>query len=251
MIVEIKFQSDVGRKRKMNQDYAGVFENHKGIFLIVLADGMGGHQAGDIASKLAVNYLGEQWTSTRIKSQKASIQWLIENIQETNERIYQKGQTYEGYAGMGTTIVCTVFLADSIVVANVGDSRAYLVRDQKIKQLTEDHSLVNELVKCGEITPEMARHHPRKNVLTRSLGMPRVVKTDIFCFSICPDDYILLCSDGLTNMVHESIILDILLSQQLLGEKVDQLITSANEAGGTDNITAVVMHMDEPKEENQ
>ena len=209
--MEINVQSDVGRKRNTNQDYANVFENQQHITFAVLADGMGGHQAGDVASQMAVNNLGESWSNASVDSAEKSAQWLIQAIQKENEKIY----------------------------------------DQHMLQLTEDHSLVNELVKSGEITREMAANHPRKNVLTRSLGMPGTVEVDVTNHEWLPNDYLLLCSDGLTNMVPETKILEILETSDPLESKLSQLVAQANEAGGLDNITVLVIHFDEQKEENQ
>ena len=246
--MEINFQTDVGQRRNTNQDYAGLYENKTGLALAILADGMGGHQAGDIASQMAVNNLGEQWENSEISTSEKAIQWLIQEIQSANEAIYQQGQSRAEYQGMGTTIVAVALLQDSLVLANIGDSRAYLVRDNQLVQLTEDHSLVNELVKSGEITKEMAANHPRKNVLTRSLGMPKVVEVDVSNHIWLPDDYVLLCSDGLTNMVSEDEMLETVHSDRPLKEKVATLITAANEAGGLDNVTVLLIHFDERKE---
>lgn len=249
--MEINFQTDVGQRRNTNQDYAGLFENKTGLALAVLADGMGGHQAGDVASQMAVNNLGEQWQNSEICTSEKAIQWLIQEIQAVNEVIYEKGQSKTEYQGMGTTIVTAALLKESLVLANVGDSRAYLVREDQLVQLTEDHSLVNELVKSGEITAEMAANHPRKNVLTRSLGMPKTVEVDVTNHFWLPNDYVILCSDGLTNMVSEADMLEIIHSEQSLKEKVATLITAANEAGGLDNITVLIIHFDERKEATQ
>lgn len=249
--MEINFQTDVGQRRNTNQDYAGLFENKMGLALAVLADGMGGHQAGDVASQMAVNNLGKQWQKSEIKSSEKAIQWLIQEIQSVNEVIYEKGQSKPEYQGMGTTIVTAALLQESLVLANIGDSRAYLVRGNQLVQLTEDHSLVNELVKSGEITKEMAANHPRKNVLTRSLGMPKTVEVDVTNHVWLPNDYVMLCSDGLTNMVSEAKMLEIIHSDQSLKEKVATLITAANEAGGLDNITVLIIHFDERKEATQ
>lgn len=249
--MEINFQTDVGQKRNTNQDYVGLFKNEAGIELAILADGMGGHQAGDVASKMAVNNSGANWEASDVTSSEKVVQWLIKRIQDENEMIYQKGQTKDEFLGMGTTIVSAALLENSFVLANVGDSRAYLVRNNELLQLTEDHSLVNELVKSGEITHEMAANHPRKNVLTRSLGMPNTVEVDVTNHLWVPDDYILLCSDGLTNMVTEEEILATINSDRTLEEKVEALITAANGAGGLDNITVLIIHFDEQKEGNQ
>lgn len=249
--MEINFQTDVGQRRNTNQDYAGVFKNTAGIELAILADGMGGHQAGDVASQMAVNNIGASWETSDIAEAEKAVKWLIKRIQNENEVIYQKGQTQDEFLGMGTTIVSAVLLKNSFVLSNVGDSRAYLLRNDELLQLTEDHSLVNELVKSGEITREMAANHPRKNVLTQSLGMPKTVEVDVANHYWVPNDYILLCSDGLTNMVTEAEILATLTADKTLEEKVSALIAAANKAGGLDNITVLVIHFDEEKEGNQ
>lgn len=249
--MEINFQTDVGQRRNTNQDYAGVFKNAAGIELAILADGMGGHQAGDVASQMAVNNIGASWETSDIAEAEKAVKWLIKRIQNENEVIYQKGQTQDEFLGMGTTIVSAVLLKNSFVLSNVGDSRAYLLRNDELLQLTEDHSLVNELVKSGEITREMAANHPRKNVLTQSLGMPKTVEVDVANHYWVPNDYILLCSDGLTNMVTEAEILATLTADKTLEEKVSALIAAANKAGGLDNITVLVIHFDEEKEGNQ
>lgn len=242
--MEINFQTDVGQKRNTNQDYTGVFENQTGYKLAILADGMGGHQAGDIASQMAVNNLGESWKESDISTPEKAAQWFIQALQKENSEIYTKGQSKPEYLGMGTTIVGAILLEDSFTLANIGDSRAYLMRNNELLQMTEDHSLVNELVKSGEITREMAANHPRKNVLTRSLGMPNSVEVDVANHQWVAGDYLLLCSDGLTNMVSEEKITDILSADKELQEKVDILISSANEAGGLDNITVLVVYFD-------
>ena len=149
--MQIEYQSDVGRRRNTNQDYASVFTNQAGIKLAVLADGMGGHRAGDIASQMAVTNLGTAWENLSLSDDEKVAQWFIKTIQEENTRIYQRGQEQPEYNGMGTTIVAAALSEDQFTIAHVGDSRAYLIREDKIIQLTEDHSLVNELVKSGEI----------------------------------------------------------------------------------------------------
>ena len=243
--MEINVQSDVGRKRNTNQDYANVFENQQHITFAVLADGMGGHQAGDVASQMAVNNLGESWSNASVDSAEKSAQWLIQAIQKENEKIYERGQSKPEYLGMGTTVVGAILLPDSFVLANVGDSRAYLVRDQHMLQLTEDHSLVNELVKSGEISEEMAANHPRKNILTRSVGMPGSVEVDVSTYIWQLKDRLLLCSDGLTNMLSEETIGTIINQEGALFDKVTELIERANEAGGADNITVLLIEYKE------
>ena len=159
--------------------------------------------------------------------------------------IYQRGQEQPEYNGMGTTIVAAALSDDWFTIANVGDSRAYLIREDKIMQLTEDHSLVNELVKSGEISEEMAVNHPRKNILTRSVGMPGTVEVDVSTHLWQLKDRLLLCSDGLTNMLSEEEIGTIINQEGPLSHKVTELIDRANEAGGADNITVLLIEYKE------
>lgn len=248
--MKIGYQTDIGQRRKSNQDAVGIFENLKELKLAIVADGMGGHQAGDIASQQAVADIGSLWESTALHDEEAIIQWLLQVIQKENEVIYERGQSDASKMGMGTTIVATVLLTNrKLVLAHVGDSRSYLIRQSGLRQLTEDHSLVNELVKSGELTPEMAKSHPRKNVLVRSLGIPGVVEVDVTTIETEIGDKVLLCSDGLTNMLSDEELLTV-ITQPLLPEKiVQQLIEKANEAGGTDNITVLLIEISEKEDE--
>lgn len=243
--MQIEYQSDVGRRRNTNQDYASVFTNQEGIKLAILADGMGGHRAGDIASQMAVLNLGNAWEEQDLTDDEKIAQWFIQAIQEENALIYQRGQEQPEYNGMGTTIVAAALSEERFTIAHVGDSRAYLIRDGKIIQLTEDHSLVNELVKSGEISEEMAVNHPRKNILTRSVGMPGTVEVDVSTYIWQLKDRILLCSDGLTNMLSEEMIETIVNQEGTLSDKVTELINQANEAGGADNITVLLIEFKE------
>lgn len=243
--MQIEYQSDVGRRRNTNQDYASVFTNQEGVKLAILADGMGGHRAGDIASQMAVLNLGNAWEEQDLTDDEKIAQWFIQAIQEENALIYQRGQEQPEYNGMGTTIVAAALSEERFTIAHVGDSRAYLIRDGKIIQLTEDHSLVNELVKSGEISEEMAVNHPRKNILTRSVGMPGTVEVDVSTYIWQLKDRLLLCSDGLTNMLSEEMIETIVNQEGTLSDKVTELINQANEAGGADNITVLLIEFKE------
>lgn len=243
--MEIQFQTDIGRRRSTNQDYANVFTNQAGIQLAILADGMGGHQAGDVASKMAVNGLGAAWEASEIATNEEVVPWYLEQIQKENTAVYEEGNANLALQGMGTTIVCAALFEELFTLAHVGDSRAYLLSQNLIQQITEDHSLVNELLKSGEITEEMAAVHPQKNILTRSIGVYGTVDVDVSEYTYQADDYLLLCSDGLTNMVSEENILAIVTSDLTLAEKTAELISAANEAGGADNITVLLIHFAE------
>lgn len=239
--MQIGFRTDIGQKRKNNEDAVGVYYNQEDIPLAIVADGMGGHQAGDVASQMLVQNLGEAWEIETVTEQDVILQWLLKKIQLENEKIFEQGEQNISLSGMGTTIVAVVPIGNKLLLAHVGDSRAYLFSNGEFKQVTEDHSLVNELVKSGEITKEQAVVHPRRNVLVRSIGMPGVVEIDVVDIDWQSKDILLLCSDGLTNMLSDEEIANILQSEITLEQKLDMLIHLANEAGGRDNITVLIM----------
>ena len=239
--MEVYFQSDIGKRRKSNQDYTATFTNQKNQLLALLADGLGGHQAGDIASRQAVEEIGIAWEATTIDDSEKAVQWFLQHIQQTNQRIFEKGQSQPTLSGMGTTLEVVTLLDNHLALAHVGDSRIYLFREQRLIALTEDHSLVNALLKSGEITQEMAQNHPRKNIITRSLGMPGSLEVDVAIHKIQDHDQLLLCSDGLTNMVSEPKIAQILLEAASLQDASQRLIDEANAKGGLDNITVLLI----------
>lgn len=239
--MEVYFQSDIGKRRKSNQDYTATFTNQKNQLLALLADGLGGHQAGDIASRQAVEEIGIAWEATTIDDSEKAVQWFLQHIQQANQRIFEKGQSQPTLSGMGTTLEVVTILDNHLALAHVGDSRIYLFREQRLIALTEDHSLVNALLKSGEITQEMAENHPRKNIITRSLGMPGSLEVDVAIHKIQDHDQLLLCSDGLTNMVSEPKIAQILLEAASLQDASQRLIEEANAKGGLDNITVLLI----------
>ncbi|WP_336154677.1 protein-serine/threonine phosphatase PrpC [Bacillus sp. 204(2023)] len=238
-------KTDTGKIRQHNEDDAGIFKGKDEFVLAVVADGMGGHLAGDVASKMAVKAMGEKWNEAETIPTAPSEceKWLIEQILSVNSKIYDHAQAHEECQGMGTTIVCALFTGKTVSVAHIGDSRCYLLQDDDFVQVTEDHSLVNELVRTGEISREDAEHHPRKNVLTKALGTDQSVSIDTRSFDIEPGDKLLLCSDGLTNKVEGTELKDILQSDSAPQEKVNLLVDKANQNGGEDNITAVLLEL--------
>lgn len=239
--MDVYFQSDQGKRRKSNQDYASTFINKKDKPLALLADGMGGHQAGDIASRQAVEEIGQAWEATEIEASEKAVQWFIQQIQLANQGIFEKGQSEIQLSGMGTTLEAIAILDEKIALAHVGDSRIYALRGDQLLPLTEDHSLVNVLLKSGEITPEMAANHPRKNIITRSLGMTGTLEVDVAIHSVQKGDRLIMCSDGLTNMVSEELISQIVRETSSLKEASQRLIDEANAKGGLDNITVLLI----------
>ena len=232
--------TDVGQKRKMNQDYVFVSENPVGNLpnLFVVADGMGGHNAGDFASSHAVQILVDE---IRKDADLNPIKVLRHAIETANSAILDRAQKEEALRGMGTTMVAATIVGHYAYVANVGDSRLYLIQG-KIRQITKDHSLVQEMVRMGEIKPEEARNHPDKNIITRALGAERTVDIDFFDLKMEPGSTILMCSDGLSNMVEDSKIEEIILDQtNELPKKGERLLSEANRNGGKDNIAVILV----------
>lgn len=231
--------TDIGRKRKINQDY--IFTSEKPIGnlsnLFIVADGMGGHNAGDYASKYTVETIVEEVEKS---FEKNPVKILGKAIHVANEHIRQKACENEIYSGMGTTLVAATCMGKYLQVANVGDSRLYIVND-KITQITTDHSLVEEMVRMGGIDREAARVHPDKNIITRAVGASDEVKVDFFHMELKEGDIILMCSDGLTNMVEDEEIRMIISGQRDVVEMAEALINEANDNGGKDNISVIVI----------
>lgn len=231
--------TDVGQNRSMNQDFVFASESSVGNLpnLFVVADGMGGHRAGDTASRYTVETILE---SIRSSKEKNPIKIIRSAIEEANRIVLKKASENESLAGMGTTVVVATIIGHYIYVANVGDSRLYLIRDD-IRQITKDHSLVEEMVRSGKLNREEAKHHPNKNVITRAVGVEKEVMIDFFDLRLRKGDMVLLCSDGLSNMLEDEEIRQIVKSGGDVEERARKLITAANQNGGKDNISVVLV----------
>ena len=242
--MEISILTDVGQRRTNNQDYANQYKNKAGKSMIFLADGMGGHRAGNIASEMAVTDLGAAWVATEISTINEVREWFAENLEKENQQIHRIGQDEE-HKGMGTTLEALAIIDDQILFAHVGDSRIGLVRNGEYHQLTSDHSLVNALLKAGQITEEEAAHHPQRNIITQSIGQKDELQPDFGMVTVEAGDFIVINSDGLTNMISGDEIRDIVVSDLSVEEKAKTLVRFANNAGGLDNITVVLIHFAE------
>lgn len=234
--------TDVGEKRQINQDYVFCEENSVGSLpnLFIVADGMGGHNAGDFASRFSV-----QAFTDRLKEngQKTPIGLMSDALQQTNDLLLLEAENNEDLQGMGTTFVVATIIDDILYVANIGDSRLYVIGDE-MKQITEDHSLVEEMVKTGEIERKDARFHPNKNIITRALGANKAVQPDYFEVNLKKDDMVLMCSDGLSNMMDDVEILSIVKEfSDDLETAAKTLVNRANENGGKDNISIVIVKL--------
>lgn len=231
-------KTDIGSKRSMNQDYmycntepVGGFQN-----LLIVADGMGGHRAGDYASRLCVETMVQ---SLEKSAHKTPVSLFEEAVTAANKAVFEESASHVEYEGMGTTVVACTLEENTLYITNIGDSRLYLIRDG-IEQITDDHSLVEEMVKQGNITESEARIHPQKNIITRALGINEEVQADFFEIDVEQGDVIMLCSDGLSNMIEDEDMEYIVKNSDTLQTAAESLVARANENGGNDNITVVL-----------
>lgn len=231
--------TDIGQKRKLNQDFIYLSETPIGNLpnVFIVADGMGGHNAGDYASRYAVETVVDEIGTS---FEKNPVKILGKAIEKANALIRQRAREEAAYNGMGTTMVIATCIGGYLEVANVGDSRLYVIND-RIQQITQDHSLVEEMVRMGGIDKASARNHPDKNIITRAIGARDYIEPDFFDLELRTGDMLLLCSDGLTNMVEDEMIHQILTSGGSLKNRVEELVRTANQNGGKDNISAIVI----------
>jgi protein phosphatase len=232
------YQTDPGKVRSHNEDSVNIVENAAGEYLVVVADGMGGHKAGEVASSLAVNELSKRFSElSSVGTKEEAVMWLKEIIEEINVKILKYAEEHVDASGLGTTCVCSIFTKDYLLFGNIGDSSGYVYKNHKLYKVTKDHTLVNILLENGELTESAAKVHPQKNVLMKALGAAEEVEMDIFDVERDVDG-IFLCSDGLTNMMTTEQVEKILNDGELeLKEQVEKMIMKANMRGGTDNIT--------------
>jgi PPM family protein phosphatase len=231
--VDTIVRTDVGRQRRSNED-----SSYASAPVFVVADGMGGAQAGEVASQMVVEAFTEGVPENGTPEERLSVV-----VQKANREIHARSHSDAASAGMGTTVTAAYLDEDSVALAHVGDSRAYLLREGELSRLTEDHSLVEELLRGGKLTEEEALEHPQRSVITRALGIEPIVEIDTWTYPLRPGDVVLLCSDGLTSMISEQQIQQLLVETPDLEEAGDRLIAEANEAGGRDNITVVLFRV--------
>lgn len=232
--------TDIGENRRVNQDY--VFCEVEAIGnlpnLFIVADGMGGHNAGDYASRFCVEFFTEYIRNSDIES---PITLIEEAIKVTNDKLYEKSKQQTDYEGMGTTFVVATICGNEMYVANIGDSRLYVI-DKEIRQITEDHSLVQAMVKTGELNRDEAKVHPNKNIITRALGTNEKAQPDYFEIELVDGDIVMMCSDGLTNMLNDEIIEQIIRGNaEDPKTATETLVNQANQHGGKDNITVIIV----------
>ncbi|NMB27618.1 MAG: Stp1/IreP family PP2C-type Ser/Thr phosphatase [Tissierellia bacterium] len=241
--MEIGIKTDVGKIRDNNQD--AYYISPKGDYsLFIIADGMGGHKAGEIASKMAIDIISNSLKSllTDLTVEDKDIEDRIKNsIYEANDKIYKKSIEDEKFSGMGTTVTLAYVIDEKIFIGHAGDSRAYLFKNGILSQLTKDHSLVEELIRNGSISKEEAKHHPQRNIITRAVGTSKEIKADLVVEPKSKDDILLLCTDGLTNMLDDDEIRDSLLINKDIQKACEELVRLSNDKGGFDNITILAV----------
>jgi protein phosphatase len=241
--VRFGVKSDKGRIREINEDSYNIIAGYPGIpVTFIIADGMGGHNSGEVASKAAVDFVSDYiLKSPQAIADSENVLLIIKEIMEkSNTHVYNKSLESETDSGMGTTLIVAVVNGKKLYIGHVGDSRLYLIREDKIERLTEDHSFIEELIKNGTLTREEAENHPNKNVITRALGCAQEVQIDTYSHELRDEDICIVCTDGLTNMLSEQEIKDIVLGNEEPQIACDRLVEQANLRGGEDNITVMV-----------
>lgn len=231
------FITDPGKIRERNEDSVCICENGVGEKLLIVADGMGGHKDGEIASSIALDLICDRFKSiSSVGDKEDAINWIQGTVSEANVAIFKYVSEHPQSQGMGTTIVLSILTPSFLLIGNIGDSSGYIYKNKKLHKITVDHTLVNLLVKSGELTEEEARNHPKRNVLMKALGSSTNVEMDIFNVELNVDG-IFLCSDGLTNMLDDGQIAKVLGENTTLKERLEKLVFKANNRGGNDNIS--------------
>lgn len=245
------YLTDIGRVRSHNEDSVTIVKNASGEHLMIVADGMGGHRAGEIASSMVVTQIGTRFSNlSTIGSKMDAVKWLKENVDEVNASILKYGEEHPESMGLGTTVVMALLTKDFLIFVNIGDSSGYVLKNKVLHKITKEHTLVNFLVETGELTPEEAINHPKKNVLMKALGASEKQELDIF--DVDPNvDAILLVTDGLTNMLTMDQVEKVLNDDELKYEdKLIKLIRKCNARGGTDNISIAYLVKDSDISDN-
>ena len=244
------YLTDTGKVRNHNEDSVTILKNANNEYLLIVADGMGGHRAGEVASSLVLTHLGKRFTETStIGSKIDGINWIRDNIAEINKEIIDYTKENPESTGMGTTCVLALLTKEFLIFGNVGDSSGFVFKNGKLTKVTKDHTLVNLLIDAGDLTEEEAKYHPKKNVLMKALGTFDKVDIDIFEVDTNVDG-ILLCSDGSTNMLSKEQIEKVLNDEELeIEEKLIKLIRKSNARGGQDNISVAYLTLESGEEE--
>lgn len=243
--MQYAYLTDTGKVRDRNEDSVVIVKNNSNEILMCVADGMGGHKDGEVASSIVVSLIGNRFKEiSSIGNKDDAINWLQNIVSEANVEIFKYVQEHPESSGMGTTLVLSVLTPSFLLFGNIGDSSGYVMKNKKLHKITVDHSLVNLLVSTGELSEEEAKSHPRKNVLMRALGSSAEVEMDIFNVELGVDG-IMLCSDGLTNMLDDEQIAKVLNEDIDIEQRLAKLIFKCNNRGGNDNISIAYLNKEE------
>ena len=235
------YLTDPGKIRDHNEDNVIIVKNSTGEILMAVADGMGGHLCGEVASSIAITNIAERFKKiSSVGTKEDAEAWIQMAVSEINAHIYKYTEEHPESLGMGTTFVCAILTDDFLLYGNIGDSSGFAIKGDKIQKITNDHTLVNLLVKSGDLTEEEAENHPKKNVLLKALGATTTVDMDIFDVETDVDG-ILLCSDGVTNMLNKDQLLSVLQEDLTIDEKLEKIINKCNNRGGTDNMSVAYL----------
>ena len=240
--MKYNYLTDPGKVRERNEDSVIIVENAAGEVLMCVADGMGGHKNGEVASSIAITHISDRFKSiSSVGNKDDAVNWIQSTVSEANAQIFKYVAEHPESKGMGTTVVLAILTPTFLMFGNIGDSSGYVIKNRKLHKVTIDHTLVNLLVKSGELTEEEAKEHPRKNVLMKALGATPNVDIDIFNVELGVDG-IMLCSDGLTNMLTDLQITKVLNTDTTIEDKLSKLIFKCNNRGGNDNISVALLY---------
>lgn len=237
-------ESDIGLKRTINEDRAAFFERPDRFKLAILADGMGGHNAGDVASEMAITemkQLFEQFDESQFATKQAQLEWLRDAVSHINQQIYQYSLANENCQGMGTTMIAILFDQNHCIISHVGDSRVYHFTNESVELVTSDHSYVNILLKNGEISEEEAKTHPKRNFILKALGTEISIEPDFYEMTLTDEAHLLICSDGLSNKLTTEEMAEVVAMDMSIQEKGRKFVQFANDRGGEDNISLILM----------
>ena len=240
----INCKTDKGRVREINEDYVLTHKGSK-YSLLIVADGMGGHNAGEIASMMAATTIKE-FILQRYNDYEEKDELLRDSLLEANQEVYRESLKAESFKGMGTTATCCLVIENKLYLGHVGDSRAYIINEEEVRKISEDHSFVQELINKGSITENEAQTHPQRNLITRAIGIDEYVVIDTKIENISEKDFVFICSDGLTSYVRDEELWKYIVNKEQ--NAVDELINLANERGGSDNISIIIARKDDGNE---
>ena len=245
------YLTDTGKVRDHNEDSVIIVRNNENSYLLAVADGMGGHSCGEVASSLVIKYLAHHFQESFYNLDKdEAINFINDSINEVNSLIFKYQKNHPESKGMGTTLVMAILTQDYLLIGNIGDSSGFIIKNNKLHKITYDHTLVNLLVSAGELSEEEAKNHPRKNVLMKALGANDPIEADIFDCDMNVDG-IFLCSDGVTNMLEKEQIEKVLESDLEIEEKIVKLVHKCNNRGGLDNMSMAYLIMNEKESDNK